>query len=442
MNQRMILTIPLRHILLNAILLVALTIIFALNCFLYFQMRNESQFHSIATLIWAENIFVVIGLLSYAILFYLQLYRTIERRIQQDKATREMNERLAYDMQVLGIHTEKMRLIVELSELVQACVNVEEATKAIIVKCRKILHFAEGTLYIVNPTNNTLLEFAIDWGDPVAHKKAFMIEQCWALRKAGIYQVKNPQTDLICDHMAPDTTTAYMCIPLMAQNTIFGMLHLDFPNGNISLNDEDRLLISMITETLSLALANIRLRETLRDQSLHDSLTSLPNRRYLDEFFLKAITFAERNQSKLAVLMIDIDFFKQFNDKYGHEAGDIILQELGSLFQKEIRLSDVMSRYGGEEFLCVLQDCGLDEAKRRAEELRKKVSKLSLVYNTHTLDHITISIGVAIYPDDALTINEIVEKADQALYVAKNSDRNKVVIYSEAKRFAQLNPNL
>jgi diguanylate cyclase (GGDEF)-like protein len=365
---------------------------------------------------------------NHHIIGALHISRDITRRVQQDKATRELNERLTYEMQELGIHNEKMLLLIELSDVVQACVSIQEATKAIAVKCRRILHFAEGSLFIKNASN--VLEQATTWGEPAEQEKIISPMQCWALRKGGMYQVKNPQTDLICEHIAEKTAVPYMCIPLMAQNSIFGLLHLDFFSGDSTLSDENRILVSAISETLSLALANIKLREILRNQSLHDSLTGLYNRRYLEEFLTKEIHLTQRNNTHLAVVMIDIDHFKLFNDKYGHEAGDLVLQEFAKFLQNEIRVSDFACRYGGEEFLCVLHDCNLESAKLKAEEFRNKVSTIALIHDYRPLERITISLGISICPENGSNVNELIEAADKALYLAKVT-RNRTIAYSE-----------
>ncbi|SRR5579883_502651 len=357
----------------------------------------------------------------------IHVNRNITRRTEQDKAISQLNEKLAYEMQELGIHNEKMVLLIELSDIMQTCANVQEATKAIAAKCARILHFADGALYIVNNTTK-LLELAVTWGNPQPHEDLLKPDQCWALRKGNIYRVQNPKTDLICEHITEKNPTPYMCVPLMAHNTIFGLLHLDL-SGIVT--DENRILISAITETLSLALANINLRETLRDQSLHDSLTGLYNRRYLDEFLAKEINIAERNQTTLAVIMLDIDFFKKFNDKYGHEAGDMVLKELGKVMQNEVRSSDITCRYGGEEFICILPDCTLPEAKKFSEILRLKVADLALFFNKERLDHVTISLGIAMYPENGYTPAQLIEAADKAMYQAKKTNRNKVVAFSE-----------
>lgn len=362
----------------------------------------------------------------------IEINKNISRLLQHENAARELNEKLAYEMQELGIQNEKMSLLIELTDIVQACATISEATKAIEMKCRKILHFAEGTLYISNSSDNQL-EQVVTWGDPIAHAESISPDQCWALRKGHLYQIKNPQADLICEHIDENTAVPYMCVPLLAQNAVIGMLHLDFPSGSAGWSDENRILISAVTETLALAFANIKLRETLKTQSLHDPLTGLYNRRFFNEFILRALSSAARNKSPLALIMLDIDYFKNFNDEFGHDMGDMVLQELGKVLQNEIRASDIACRYGGEEFLCVLSDCSLECATGWANKLRIKISEISIRLASEKIENITLSIGIAMYPEDGMTAPILVDSADQALYQAKRTGRNKIVTYSELR---------
>lgn len=349
------------------------------------------------------------------------------------QSSKEFREMLTFEMQELSIQNEKMALLIELSEMLQACNSFEEAFKVIEDKCRKILHFADGTLYIATNQNH-FLEIAVSWGMPVSQMAAITPDECWALRRGGLYHVKHPNIDLICNHiLAKDDLNPYLCAPLLAQNSLIGMLHLDLASDGKALSFENRILITAVTETLALALANIQLRESLRNQSIHDSLTGLYNKRFLSEFFPKAINLAWRNKDNLGVLMMDIDFFKQFNDTYGHEAGDLLLAEIGKFFQNEMRSSDIICRFGGEEFLCVLHHCQLDNAKIRAEEIREKAGNVSILLRDRTINPISLSIGVAVYPDDGQTMAELIEAADKALYQAKKSGRNSVVAFSEMK---------
>lgn len=184
----------------------------------------------------------------------------------------------------------------------------------------------------------------------------------------------------------------------------------------------------MVSKTIALAIANINLRNLLRDQSIHDTLTGLYNRRFLDEFLIKQLFYTKRQKQTLAIIMFDLDDFKKINDTHGHEVGDIILEKLGQLMTSITRAEDAVCRYGGEEFICILQNCSLILAKKRAEEFRQKIQDM---IKEPFPPAVTISLGISIYPTDGLLPNELIETADKALYASKKAGKNKVTAYSD-----------
>jgi len=175
------------------------------------------------------------------------------------------------------------------------------------------------------------------------------------------------------------------------------------------------------------------LREKLHEQAMHDKLTGLYNRHYVEEWFGLELRRAQRHGRPIAAIMLDVDHFKRFNDSFGHEAGDLVLRELAGALRRSTRGSDVASRYGGEEFLVLLPECPLDAALRKAEQLREEVAKLELRYDGRPLGPVSVSLGVASFPDHAKESAELLRRADEALYLAKQAGRNRVVAYAIAK---------
>ncbi len=172
------------------------------------------------------------------------------------------------------------------------------------------------------------------------------------------------------------------------------------------------------------------LREKLREQAMHDKLTGLYNRHYVEEWFGLELRRAQRHGRPIAAIMLDVDHFKRFNDSFGHEAGDLVLRELAGTLRRFARKSDVASRYGGEEFLVLLPECPFGAARRKAEQLREEVAKLELRYDGQPLGPVTVSLGVAAFPDHAKESEALLRCADEALYLAKQTGRNRVVAYS------------
>jgi diguanylate cyclase (GGDEF)-like protein len=168
--------------------------------------------------------------------------------------------------------------------------------------------------------------------------------------------------------------------------------------------------------------------QRLQEQAISDPLTGLYNRRYLNEFLQRELARSSRDNAPVAVILIDLDHFKRVNDSHGHEAGDIVLTAVGALLRDGVRGSDIACRYGGEEFALILPETGAEPAARRAEEIRIAVSALSLTHAGKPLTRVTASFGIAVFPDHARDIDELLRAADVALYAAKGAGRNRTSI--------------
>ncbi|HAS50390.1 MAG TPA: hypothetical protein DCS21_01010, partial [Gammaproteobacteria bacterium] len=173
--------------------------------------------------------------------------------------------------------------------------------------------------------------------------------------------------------------------------------------------------------------SNLQLREALREQAIRDPLTGLFNRRYLDETLHRELHRCQRDHQPLAVAMLDIDHFKHFNDVYGHEAGDAVLQVVGGLLRQSLRASDIACRYGGEELTLILPGSTLADARIRLDSLRCAIMQLRVVYKKDDLPTITVSIGIAAAGEQETDGAALLGRADTALYLAKEQGRNRVI---------------
>ena len=183
-----------------------------------------------------------------------------------------------------------------------------------------------------------------------------------------------------------------------------------------------------VGERISLALANLRLREVLRSQSIRDPLTGLFNRRHMEESLEREVHRAARNEECVTLLMLDIDHFKQFNDTFGHQAGDTLLRALGDFLSQRTRGQDVACRYGGEEFVLILAGATAEDGCKRAELLRQELKQLTVQHAGQVLGRISVSIGISAFPGHVATAEELLRAADQALYRAKAEGRDRVVV--------------
>jgi diguanylate cyclase (GGDEF)-like protein len=184
---------------------------------------------------------------------------------------------------------------------------------------------------------------------------------------------------------------------------------------------------TVVGERISLALANLRLREVLRGQSIRDPLTGLFNRRFMEESLERELRRAIRGKQQVALLMLDIDHFKRFNDTFGHQAGDALLRALGNLLKESTRGQDVVCRYGGEEFAFVLAGASLDAARKRAELLREEIKQLNVRHGGQLLGAVTLSVGIAVFPDNGDSAEHLLKAADDALYRAKEQGRDRII---------------
>jgi diguanylate cyclase (GGDEF)-like protein len=241
---------------------------------------------------------------------------------------------------------------------------------------------------------------------------------------------------LICPHIFPDGPAAYLCVPLVAHGEAIGMLHLchhfspaePAKNADGWYDHEKRQQVRSIVGSLSLALANLNLRSTLKEQSIRDPLTGMYNRRYMEETLEREILRASRRKEPLGVIMLDIDHYKKFNDTYGHQAGDAVLQSLGQFLSTSIRGEDIACRYGGEEFILLMPGAGLEETRKRAEDLREKVHYLNVTFQGEILKTVTFSLGVSVFPQHGNTGEQLIQSADLALYRAKSEGRDRVAV--------------
>jgi diguanylate cyclase (GGDEF)-like protein/PAS domain S-box-containing protein len=358
----------------------------------------------------------------------LGISRDITARKQAEAELQTANSSLTARLDELKQHNDEVGLLSEMGSLLQVCATDEEAYQ--IIRRQLILLFPSeaGALYIVQPSPN-IVESCLHWGLESLDGEVFALEDCWALRR-GRTHLATASDNVFCSHIAPPAPNASLCVPLMAQSGILGVLHLRGRAGEFI--HAKQHLARTVADTIALALANLTLRETLRQQSIRDPLTGLFNRRYMEETLARELARVTRTQHSLGIIMLDIDHFKHFNDTYGHTAGDTVLRELGGLLQANVRKEDIACRYGGEEFLLILPGTSLDMALQRAEQLRKKATEMRLVNEGQGLERMTLSAGGAIFPVHGTSADILIRSADAALYAAKQEGRNRVCVASSS----------
>jgi diguanylate cyclase (GGDEF)-like protein len=314
-----------------------------------------------------------------------------------------------------------------MGELFQSCLTLEEAYAVIRGLAPRLFPSEAGAVFVTSPEHGRL-EVVASWGTQPAGGAAFPPDQCWALRNGRHHVVEDTSSGILCQHLPSPPPRAYLCMPLVAQGSSLGVLHVACEPIGESLSEARQRLAETVAGHLGLGLANVQLREILRSQSIHDPLTGLFNRRYMEETLEREVHRARRGHQPMAILMMDVDGFKHQNDAFGHDAGDAVLRQIAGLFQGKLRREDIACRYGGEEFVLVLPDASLESAARRAEQLRVAVKEMRVPHNDLVLGPITISIGVAAFPDHGENAAGLLKAADAALYEAKGAGRDRVSV--------------
>lgn len=360
----------------------------------------------------------------------------VTETVQAETRLQEANRELAERVRELQQRSREITILSDMGSRLQACQTVDEAYVEVSVAAEQLFAKWSGALYVMRASKTTV-ETVADWGNPCQRERVFPPDDCWALRRGQPQLFRSGQKATTCRHIDPADVTESLCVPLMAQGEALGIINLqrtrtqDSGEMVLAFSEEaERRLATVFAEQVGLALGNLKLRETLKNQSICDSLTGLFNRRYMEESLEREFSRAARKKSTVAIIMLDIDHFKRFNDTFGHQAGDAILRALGDLLKRYTRGQDIACRFGGEEFALVLAEANLSGAIQRAEILRQQVKDLAVEYNGQVLGAITASMGVAIYPEHGSTTGEVLRAADQALYRAKRDGRDRVSVWT------------
>ena len=358
----------------------------------------------------------------------LGIAQDITERKKIQLKTEQLNQKLAEKVKALEVRNHERIKSAEMNEFLQACLTVEEAKRTLADLLIPLFPNFSGAIYLLNNSKN-LLEEVAGWGKTNSNN-VFEMKECWALRRGSTHVCNSRTSSLYCSHidfmLENKTPNSTLCLPMMAKGESLGMFYLQ-SNSSKPINRSIEELGTAVAQNVAMAFANLKLQETLKFQSLRDPLTGLFNRRYLLESLAKEIDRATRKQQSMGIMIMDIDHFKRFNDTYGHDAGDLVLKEVGNCLMQQIRQYDIACRYGGEELVIVMPDASLDNTISRAEEIRQGIEQLQIRNDEVLLETVTISIGVSCFPDDGTEPGSLIRAADKGLYMAKEQGRNRVV---------------
>jgi diguanylate cyclase (GGDEF)-like protein/PAS domain S-box-containing protein len=367
---------------------------------------------------------------SYAI------YNDISEQVKSAAEAEEHAESLDKLVSELQTQTMQMSLLNNMGDLLQCCGSLQEAFAVVAQSAKLVLSDAtRGALFVFKPSRDAL-EVASSWGQPFAPDSRFPPDECWALRRGQAYWSESPGSGVICAHIRNPVSASYLCVPLVAQGETLGIFHVQYDRSETvseteafeSLKATQRRLSAAIAGQTALSLASLRLRETLREQSIRDPLTGLFNRRFMQESLTRELLRSKRKKFPLTVVFLDLDHFKRVNDTFGHDAGDTVLRSVAEALRNHYRGDDVVCRYGGEEFAVILPESTAAEAAKRSEGLRAAVKSLRIRHEGRVLDGITVSMGIAAFPEHASDEDELLRLADVALYESKSRGRDRITV--------------
>lgn len=344
-------------------------------------------------------------------------------------AQQELNQQTERMVEELTKRSNRSANLAKMAELLQTCADLKDAVAVLAGMAPKVFPELRGALLLFNASRE-MLDVAALWGDYELAADGFGPQDCWALRTGHLHVVMAGDPTAECRHAASGEHS-YCCLPLMAHGEAIGIVHFQMIEPG-ELPQPVLSAVTMFTEQVGLSVANIRLREALRSQSIRDPLTGLYNRRYLEEMLERETRRAVRAEHGLGVLMLDLDHFKKFNDTYGHDAGDTVLRETASFLLKSVRAEDIVCRFGGEEFIVILPVADLKVTQARAERIRSRLRELQVLHQGQPLGMVTVSVGVAELPEHGTSPKALLEAADAAMYRAKREGRDRVALAEPA----------
>lgn len=341
-----------------------------------------------------------------------RLNATLEVRVaERTQALEELARREAQRVKALEFANLKRSMLDELVSEMESRADIEQALACLYRRTEDLCAPIPGALYKLN-ADEPLLPESQRWGDARDFPANLDIEADSSLG--------NRHLMLRIQYDTP-----------LEQRKLEAILLLDFNEESALVGELSRntlqLLFTRAIERINLTLSKVALQQLLNRFSYEDALTELHNRRYLDQMLTHELARGERTQTEIALVICDIDHFKQLNDNYGHAAGDHVLQIVAQQLRQAFRSSDIICRYGGEEFVVVLPDTCLEDARVRAEQLRMGMAAKSIVIEGDRIGSVTLSAGVSSGRAGTIDADTLLQQADQALYRAKQSGRNRVL---------------
>jgi diguanylate cyclase (GGDEF)-like protein len=393
------------------------------------ERTTSSQRISIESLT-TDFLFVGISVLALITLFGFLLRGALLSQ-RTDRRILKANRDLEKSIQSLKDQANESEMLTTARDELQICVTLQEVYDSAAKGFARLIPHTSGALCMLNPHN--MLETVSSWGEDVVLEDCHPTESCCGLR-SGQPRWRQPAiSEIHCSHFGRRKPEFYVCAPVIAHGETLGLLYVQCQDAaGMELLNPRVLAMRQLLQLTGMAVASMKLRIKLENQSIRDPLTNLFNRHFMEIALERELLRATRKKSVLGVFMVDVDHFKVFNDTHGHAVGDAVLKLVAEVCHKSIRNEDFACRYGGDEFTIILPDVTPETACMRAENIRRGIDELRSFEGKEFYGEVTVSIGVALYPDDGTTIEVLLRKADQALYRAKQQGRNQVLLAADS----------
>lgn len=349
----------------------------------------------------------------------------------------DISEMKRAEAQILE-YTQQLEALFNIGVAASRTLDIGELLDSVLDKVLNVMEFKAGGIFLFDPKTN---ELALRAYRGVSKRFVKKVEQM-VLNEGFSARVAISGKPLLIPDVESDSRLrrmeirsegihSFAAVPIMAKEQILGIMAVGGHSAR-QFPPSATYLLSTIASQIGMAIDNARLYERALQLAFTDSLTGLYNRRYLLDQLDREFARANRNQSSLSLVMMDVDGLKAINDTFGHNEGDAVLKELGSILKINTRASDIAARWGGDEFVLLTSDTDSKGARRIGERIRSQVERRRPMISGKETS-ISISVGIASYPENASGVTELLKRSDEAMYNAKGLGKNQVCVFCNGK---------
>jgi len=352
----------------------------------------------------------------------------LEKAIESANLLNNEIDNKTKDIISLAEKLERYNTLKETAENFSASLTLEDIARLITERMSKAIQKPGRSLVFLVDTEKQILMLSASRGSDRVKTKTGDIFDHWVLRHRKSLIVEDVKRDFRFpvdeDEVSAGFFRSVISAPMVTENKVIGILRMDSAS-EISYIQDDLRLLDILADLGALAVQNSLLYSKTQELAIRDSLTGLSVRRYFMDRLKEEVKRAGASSSKFSVLMIDIDRFKEYNDNHGHTSGDLVLKHLSAILNGATGNGDIVARYGGEEMVILLSGSDLEKAAKKADKIRRAIKDSPLKLRRQDAN-ITVSIGVSSYPDDGRAEEDLIRVADERLYKAKESGRDRV----------------